>query len=114
MLSNWIARTAPRNDEMEAKLCAAIRDRLVVSLLYDDDLFSRLFAPYGVYLAAKKRVLVVGTQIEAPATSLELFEPLYREVGKIAVLTITRYPFVADKRFDVSDHRYINGFICRV
>jgi hypothetical protein len=111
---NVPSASASPDSEMEKKLCAAIRDRLVVSLLYDDDLFSRLFAPYGVYLSAKNQVLVVGTLIENPAEPSERFEPLHRALCKIASVTMTSYGFAADKRFDASDHRYLNGFICRV
>ena len=104
---------APRNLAHETSLCGAIRGRLLVRLRYDDDVLDRLFAPYAVYRSANDKVLVTGVQIENPAEPIERFEPRNLEVGKITALEITDSTFIPDRRFNLHDDKYQNGFICR-
>lgn len=99
-------RPAPRQSQTENLLCRAIRERLVVSLYYDDDLAARRFEPTAVYHSTKGKVCVSGIQPNSGPKNLE--------VGKIRNASLTGDKFQPDPRFDRFDAKYRNGIICSV
>ena len=105
---------APRNYHAEQALCAAIGKRVLVRLLYKDDVMPRLFAPYGVYEATTGKFLVAGTQLNNPADPLSNYEPRNLEVGLIRGVAPTDTTFAADPRFNPFDEKHERGFLCRI
>jgi len=105
---------APRRQDLEDQLCAAIADKRLVLMLYGDDRAERLYAPYAVYYstADPDRVLVTGTQIDNPGDPLDKYVPRNFEVGRISGLTVTDTKFQRDARFDRHDSKFDNGIIC--
>ena len=105
-------RPRPRRLDFEQKLCDAIRARAVVSLRYEGDMAAREIEPYGIYESGTGKVNLVSTQIRNPGKPLDRFEPRVFEVGKIQSVVITSVTFKPDSRFDRTDARYSNGFLC--
>lgn len=105
---------APRRRDLEQALCRAIEGRVLVRLRYKDDVVDRLIAPYGVYTSTKDKVNLACTQIDNPGKPLDRWEPRNLEVGLMRSVSLTDTKFQPDPRFDPSDSRYQNGFICRV
>ena len=105
---------ARRKPEFENMLCEAISKRVQVELCYERELITRCFEPYGVYKSTRDKILVAGTQIDNPNKPRDRFKPHNLEVGKISRLTLTSTVFTPDHRFDPTDSRYANGFICRI
>lgn len=105
---------AARRLDFERHLCNAIRDRNLVRIRYKDDAADRLIAPYAVYTSSKDKVLLAGTQINNPGQPLDAWEPRNLEVGLMRSVTLTDTKFEPDTRFDPSDPRYKNGFVCRL
>ena len=105
---------AARRHDLERRLCEAVRARVLVRLRYKDDVSERLIAPYGVYTSTKDKVLLACTQIDNPGKPLDRWEPRNLEVGLMTSVTLTDEKFQPDPRFDPSDARYQNGFLCRI
>lgn len=100
--------------DLERILCDAIADKVLVNLRYRDDVVDRLVAPYGVYTSTKDKVLLASTQVDNPGKPLDRWEPRNLEVGLMTVVRLTNTKFQPDPRFDPSDARYQNGFVCRI
>ncbi|PPD00483.1 MAG: hypothetical protein CTY31_05030 [Hyphomicrobium sp.] len=105
---------APRNLNFQARLCDAVKNRLLVRIRYKDDHAERLIAPYGVYRSTKDKYLLASTQIDNPEKPLDRWEPRNLEVGLMTSVVVTDTKFQPDVRFDPFDARYSNGFVCRI
>lgn len=103
---------APRRYDLESRLCEAIRDKVLVRVLYKDDVAERLLQPYGVYTSTQDKVNLASVQVDNPAEPLARWEPRNLEVGLMRSVVLTDRSFDPDPRFNPSDTRYQNGFVC--
>lgn len=108
------SKPVPRQLGIERQLCEAIGRQVTVRLRYKDDFAERVIAPYGVYFSTTCKVNLTGTQIDNPGKPSDKWEPRILEVGLVRSVTITDTEFKPDPRFDPSEPRYQNGFICRI
>ena len=103
---------APRRYDLESRLCEAIRDRVRVKVRYKDDILDRVVEPYGVFTSTKNKVSLVCTLVDNPEDRSAEGQPRYFEVGLIRSVILTDRSFDPDPRFDPTEPRYQNGFIC--
>lgn len=103
---------APRRHDLEQRLCEAVRAKVLVRVRYKDDFSERLLQPYGVYTSTKDKVNLASVQVDNPADPLARWEPRNLEVGLMQSVVLTDSSFEPDPRFDPSEPRYQNGFIC--
>lgn len=111
---NKIKETVSRNRAAENLLCEAIRNLVLVEIIYDDDVQARLFQPSAVYFASTDNVNLTGIQIHNPAKPMERNKVHVLTVGKIRSVSLTAEKFTPDPAFDPLNPMYRNGFICRI
>ena len=98
---------ARRNVFRKSLICVAIRRRVLVRLLYEDDPAESVFQPTVLYLSTKRELHVAGVAIAAAVKPLQILE-----VGKINSVALTERPFVFNPVFNPFIDAYTLAIIC--
>lgn len=101
-----------RNPVMEQHFCQAIRNRVLVELRYEDDMHTRLFAPYVVYRTSKGKLCAFGMQVRASNPS-DRTDPHNFDLAKVGSINLTTTHFEVDPRFSLTKPQYRNR-ICPI
>lgn len=104
---------APRRYDYENMLCAAIKDRLIVEVQYDGDMYRRRYEPHIVYRSATAKILSYGIVL-ADANFGQELGPHNFEVGLIRDLRLTTDHFQPPPIFDRSRDAYKGGILCSI
>ena len=99
--------SARRTVFRESLLCVAIRRRVLVKLLYEDDPAESLFQPTVLYLSTKRELRVGAVPIADANKPLRILE-----VDKINGVALTQRPFVFNFVINPFDIAYAVGIIC--
>lgn len=99
---------------IEQQLCRAIRQRLAVRFLYENELTYRIFNPYIVYKEAEGRVLVGGIRVHDESEIFKPAAPRRYEVGRINRLELTQEQFTVDHRFSSDRDEFSTEVVCSI
>lgn len=95
-------------------LCAAIRGRKLLSLIYDDDIQPRLFAGHVIWRPDTGNTLMSGYNVKVPGVAFQLKNWRNLDIDKIQRITVTDTEFTPHETFNPRTDTYRGRVVCHI